>query len=117
MASVCENDDRKAAQGGHRAFPLYYPENASILHRIPFGKMCDNKYDQVADRNQCDDAGIFQRIQAAQERQWNNYKPVSDSQPKMLQAKSHCRGTYIKPVTQNLRSTRKPILAALSLNP
>lgn len=62
VASVREDNDRKAAERGYSALPPDHSDYASILHRISFNKVRNDKNDQITDRDQGDHACIFQGV-------------------------------------------------------
>ena len=49
MTSICEDDDRKAAQDGDCASRLGHSNVSPTLLSVPFDEMGDNQYDQVSD--------------------------------------------------------------------
>jgi len=63
MASKRKNNDWQAIQDRDSALWLNRPDNASIRHGIPFYEMRQYEYNQVSNGYQCNNTGIFQRVQ------------------------------------------------------
>lgn len=76
MAGICKHNDRETAQGRRDSCPVNDTNRASVSHRVPFGEMIDNQNDKVSNRNQSDNAGIFQGIEPTEEGKGDDDKPV-----------------------------------------
>jgi hypothetical protein len=48
VACICKHDNRKAAEGRNRAFPLEDTDRPPIRHRISLHEMRNNKDDQIS---------------------------------------------------------------------
>ena len=59
MTRICEDYDRKAAQCLNGASPFEVTYFAPVLHGVSLCKMVDDKYDQIPDRNQSNNARIL----------------------------------------------------------
>lgn len=76
MAGVCENNDRKGCQCRDWTCPLKDSDISTLGQGIALDEMRYDENDEICNREQCDDAGILQGIQSAQERKWYDNKPV-----------------------------------------
>lgn len=80
MASVCKDNDWKAGKSRNNAFPLHKVDIASLCHRVALGKVVNNQDYKVANRDESNNTGVFERVESSQEGQWNDNEPA----PQML---------------------------------
>lgn len=78
MASICKHNDREAAESRNNSRPLNDTNRTAISHRVPLRKMINDQNHKVSNGDQSNNAGIFQRIETAKERKWDNDEPVRD---------------------------------------
>lgn len=75
MTCVGEDDDGEAGQGLDRALPVDVGDRAAIGDGIAFDEMGKNENDEVANCYKCDNAGILERVEAAEEGEGYHNQP------------------------------------------
>lgn len=68
MTGVCKDNDGETGESRHDAHPVDYTDLTALLYSVARCKVIDNKNDKIAYGDECDYAGVLQRIQFAQER-------------------------------------------------
>ncbi len=63
MTGVCKDRDRKTAEGRQEASPTNDADRTSVLGDVALDEMRHHENDQVADRDQGDDARVLERIE------------------------------------------------------
>lgn len=79
MACVCKDNDWESSQSGNGTSPLEDPDCSPVGHSVAFDEMRHDENDQVRNGEQGNDASVFERIQAAEEREWDDDEPASVS--------------------------------------
>ena len=67
VARVSKNDEWEAAKRRHCTLPLEVRDAASIRHCVALDEVGDDQDDQVGDRNQGNDAGVFEGVEPPKE--------------------------------------------------
>jgi hypothetical protein len=75
MTGICKDDDRETTESSSSAAPFHVSNIASICHCVSFSKMIGDEDDEVSNRDQCNDAGILERVEFAQEGKRYDYEP------------------------------------------
>lgn len=64
MTCISKDDDWEAAESWDDSFPFDPANWAGVFNRVIFDEMVDDENDQIADRDECNDAGVFERVKA-----------------------------------------------------
>ena len=76
MTCVGKDDDGETGQNRNDALVRHDTDVALETHVIALCKVVYNQDDKITNRDESNNAGIFERIESAEEREWNYDKPV-----------------------------------------
>lgn len=114
VACISKHNDWETLQRGNKAAPSNHSYHPPIRHGVSLSKMVDNEYDEISNRYQCHNTGIFQGIKSPKKREWNNDEPV-ETLVRDIQTRKY--DAHMKTVTQKCLSTRNGTESAPSLKP
>lgn len=78
--------------------------------------MVDDENDEVADGDECNDGGVFEGVEAAEEGEWDDNQPIYILVP-VAHSEDCRREAYMNTVIQKWRSTKNGVSSALLLMP
>lgn len=106
MACISKDDDGETGQDRHDTLVGHDANLAFETHVVAFCKVIDDQDDKVTNRDQGNNASVFERIESAEERERNNNEPGHMSENNRDRVETGTCNAHMKAVTQKCLSSR-----------
>jgi hypothetical protein len=85
VACVTKNNDRECSERRYWAGPLKDTDRAALSDGVALDVVGDDEDNEIGDGEEGYNAGVFEGVEAAQERQWDDDKPDELAQSKRIE--------------------------------